>query len=308
MFNYKNQTCPVCGETFKENDDIVVCPDCGTPYHRRCWAKNGGCVNADKHGTGFEWKPLFIAGVNDERNVADITCPNCGRKMPRGTLFCENCGTKLAGEDMPQNENTTANPNNGRFGSPFDNENYKAQVERRLAGEIDGVAVKDIAAYIGFNAGYYIYKFKKMDSNPKYKPFNGTAFLFRPLWFVFRKMGKWAIITALINGLLGMPNLIVSAVQIGALPASSPLYFKDIETVALLFSVLEIMINIYIGFKANVLYRKNVIKDLNKLKATSRDENEYHEKIIKQSGPSKVGIAIICRYAIIYTFYVFLLF
>lgn len=86
MFNYKNQTCPVCGETFKENDDIVVCPDCGTPYHRRCWAKNGGCVNADKHGTGFEWKPLFIAGVNDERNVADITCPNCGREDAPGHL------------------------------------------------------------------------------------------------------------------------------------------------------------------------------------------------------------------------------
>ena len=38
-------------------DDIVVCPDCGAPYHRACYEKQGGCVYADKHGTGFEWTP-----------------------------------------------------------------------------------------------------------------------------------------------------------------------------------------------------------------------------------------------------------
>lgn len=27
--NYKGVSCPVCGQEFKEGDDIVVCPECG---------------------------------------------------------------------------------------------------------------------------------------------------------------------------------------------------------------------------------------------------------------------------------------
>ena len=30
MADYKGNTCPVCKQKFKEADDIVVCPDCGT--------------------------------------------------------------------------------------------------------------------------------------------------------------------------------------------------------------------------------------------------------------------------------------
>ena len=31
MALYIGNTCPVCGEKFKDDDDVVVCPDCGTP-------------------------------------------------------------------------------------------------------------------------------------------------------------------------------------------------------------------------------------------------------------------------------------
>ena len=31
FYKYK---CPVCNKQFKEGDDIVVCPECGTPPQR----------------------------------------------------------------------------------------------------------------------------------------------------------------------------------------------------------------------------------------------------------------------------------
>ena len=37
---YTGETCPVCNKVFQEDDDIVVCPDCGTPHHRKCYLKN----------------------------------------------------------------------------------------------------------------------------------------------------------------------------------------------------------------------------------------------------------------------------
>ena len=40
--------CPICGQEIAkeavERGDAVICPDCGTSYHKACWEKAGGCV------------------------------------------------------------------------------------------------------------------------------------------------------------------------------------------------------------------------------------------------------------------------
>ena len=78
MADYKGNTCPVCKQKFKEADDIVVCPDCGTPYHRECWKKVGVCVHQADHAAGFEWTPDNV--ISDRPD--DIVCPNCGTHNP----------------------------------------------------------------------------------------------------------------------------------------------------------------------------------------------------------------------------------
>jgi len=54
---HTGEKCFVCGQVFTDNDDVVVCPDCGTPYHRACWQKNGACVNLPLHESGKSWQP-----------------------------------------------------------------------------------------------------------------------------------------------------------------------------------------------------------------------------------------------------------
>ena len=56
MPSYKNEKCPVCNQEFKDGDDIVTCPVCGTPHHRECYKKIGHCFNEDKHAEGYEFK------------------------------------------------------------------------------------------------------------------------------------------------------------------------------------------------------------------------------------------------------------
>ena len=63
MADYKGNTCPVCKQKFKEADDIVVCPDCGTPYHRECWKKVGVCVHQADHAAGFEWTSMMSVSM-----------------------------------------------------------------------------------------------------------------------------------------------------------------------------------------------------------------------------------------------------
>ena len=53
---HTGEKCIVCGQVFTDADDVVVCPECGTPYHRACWQKNGACINLPLHESGKSWE------------------------------------------------------------------------------------------------------------------------------------------------------------------------------------------------------------------------------------------------------------
>ena len=93
MARYTGNHCPVCEQAFTDDDDIVVCPDCGTPYHRACWQKVGVCMHQSEHAAGFEWKPEF--GPEAEAAAHAAICPNCGTYNEPGAARCSHCGVPL---------------------------------------------------------------------------------------------------------------------------------------------------------------------------------------------------------------------
>ena len=305
MFKYENQICDVCGELFDKESDVVVCPDCGTPHHRNCWHQLGHCVNEHLHSEGFEWS----APVK-EIPEGSVECPDCHSIMPQGSMYCENCGRALG----------TAQPNTQvynipggtmevhQFPSPYNmsEEEYKARVDKELAGDIDGVPYRDMAVFIGQNAQYYIYKFKRMRQDPKYRPFNMTACLFPPVWMLFRKMYKPAILAAVINFVLNLPTFLILAADMGTLSAASPLLFPGIETVANITSLLVFAIGIAWGFLAVPMYRKDTVRRLKKLKENAKGNMDtYYRSILEQSGPSKVGKVVVVLFSLYYIFALF---
>ena len=70
MFSFIGYKCPVCGKPFAEGDDIVVCPDCGAPYHRECYHKLGRCQFESLHSPSFVWEP---SPQEEEAAKAEIT-------------------------------------------------------------------------------------------------------------------------------------------------------------------------------------------------------------------------------------------
>ncbi|MCL2087137.1 MAG: hypothetical protein FWH05_06040 [Oscillospiraceae bacterium] len=56
MAQFIGMASPCCNKEFAENDDIVVCPECGSPHHRACWFEKGHCANLARHGGGYVWK------------------------------------------------------------------------------------------------------------------------------------------------------------------------------------------------------------------------------------------------------------
>ena len=307
MFRFDGQVCDICGKPFDKDSDVVVCPECGTPHHRECWHELGHCVNEYRHGEGYEWAPVV-----KEVPQGSIECPDCHSIMPQGTLFCENCGRALKTEDP----NTQVyNIPGGRMevhqfpnAYTMDPNEFKARVDRELAGEIDGVPLRDMAVFIGQNAQYYIYKFKRMRKDPKYKPFNWTACMFPPIWFLFRKLWKQAIVAAIINFVLNLPTFFIVAAQSGVLSTSSPLLFPGIEAAATITSLLVIVVGIVWGFLAEPMYKNDTVKRLKKLKADAGENTDrYYRSILEQAGPSKVGKAVMVLFVIYYIFTIFTL-
>ena len=96
--DYKGIKCPVCDKPFTENDDIVVCPVCGAPYHRGCYKEKGACIFTDLHESGKTWAPPVPPDApNTASELKDKECPNCGTLNAHSALFCNICGTSLTG-------------------------------------------------------------------------------------------------------------------------------------------------------------------------------------------------------------------
>ena len=100
---YTGNLCDGCNEPLLSEEDVVVCPECGTPQHRQCYDKNNQCVNAHLHGEGFTWQGSVSEKtsvesstlVNEEKNGSDIICPNCKGSNPQGAEVCRHCGMKF---------------------------------------------------------------------------------------------------------------------------------------------------------------------------------------------------------------------
>ena len=116
---YEDKKCEYCGEQFAKNDDVVVCPECGAPYHRRCWQEHGECAHAAEHksGYGYQKQPSqeaeqipeetedFIAKIKSQmaaQNPSEAAresapkdhCERCGAKLISGDEYCVYCGHK----------------------------------------------------------------------------------------------------------------------------------------------------------------------------------------------------------------------
>ncbi len=94
MEENSNKTfCPICKKQITENENVKICPSCGTTYHQTCWENNDGCVFPDcsEHNSKTPESNYYPSLTNQQLKF----CPNCGTKIENGQLFCPKCGQKL---------------------------------------------------------------------------------------------------------------------------------------------------------------------------------------------------------------------
>lgn len=225
MARYTGNHCPVCEQAFTDDDDIVVCPDCGTPYHRACWHKVGACLHQSEHAAGFEWKPEF--GPEAEAAAHAAICPNCGTHNEPGSARCSHCGVPLPDpEDMAHREDAQAEsgpiyardpnhynpgaaqapgPHIEAYGTGADGGIYRREVGPE--DPIDGIKAKHWAAFLGRSPMYYLMQFFRMSETKRRLTFSFSAFFFGPAYFLYRKMWKEGIALAVLTILLSLPTM-----------------------------------------------------------------------------------------------------
>ena len=226
MTRYTGNHCPVCEQAFTDEDDIVVCPDCGTPYHRACWQKVGACMHKSEHAAGFEWQPEF--GPEAETAAHEATCPNCGTHNQPGAAQCSHCGCPLPKDDGPRPDpkdedaqvpisarapSTVHKPDNSRTtpGPRIDTytDDDNGGICRREIGPedtIDGIKAKDWAAYVGRSPMYYLMQFFRMSETKQKVTLSLSAFLFGPAYLFYRKMWKQGLLATLVMVVLSIPG------------------------------------------------------------------------------------------------------
>ena len=270
--NFTGVECAACGKVFDEEDDIVVCPECGTPHHRSCYLAENKCANAHLHAEGFIWErtvPEPEPTVNTEEKHAHL-CAYCGQENQPGEIFCARCGNRLEEDDE-----------NGEMFREWNGADVQDIFSDPYLGfdpkeDMGGASLEEVTDFIGSNRIYYLPLFKRMKESGTKISFNLMCFFLAPFHFASRRMWLWAVLSALVLVLLGLPaalSFIVSdSVNAGyqVFPAKlTDFIYNNRDTLNLLVnvcSIIELIIRTALCLFGNWLYFRHALRSIRQLK------------------------------------------
>lgn len=299
MPNFTGCPCKVCQNLFREGDDIVVCPECGTPYHRSCYEANGKCINTTLHESGKSWQEMHRS------KLLDRSCPNCHHINAPDAAYCSICRTPINGREqeesapdvnimMPGGASMRFNINDPCCGLPKDE-------------QFDGERLDDVASYVRSNTLYYIPLFKRFKETGRKLSFNLPCFLFPHLYFANRKMWPMAILSVLMLVLCKIPSLLTS-IQMAFTDKKMIKMYKEygmdvtelyggllefieenlslIQTLDIIFYAVQLTFCVLMCVFANYLYYRHVIQ---KVKTTARTSApQVRQMLLQRDGGTSI--------------------
>lgn len=216
MADYRNCTCIACRNVFEPDDDIVVCPDCGTPYHRDCWNEHSRCINDELHAKGEAWKnPNAEEKKTDEKTArVQVICGNCGERNDAGNIMCTHCGRTLdnGAGDYGREQGVWQGGIPGIMNEAAEGDPNE---------DMDGVRLQEVTDFVGKNTSYYIPRFRFFRDQKRRITPNFVCSLFPELWFAYRKMWLWTLLILAVSFILSVPGTLISmAYQVDTILAS----------------------------------------------------------------------------------------
>lgn len=295
MSRYENIDCPVCQKKLDDAQPVVVCPECGAPYHLDCYKNTGHCIFPELHEAKLSWKPPFTPPEENTTNTdqaSPIKCNSCGTINPSTGLFCRTCGA-----DLVSNQ---AMPNMGDNPMQF---NPMGPMYMPVADETDfnGITAKEVKAFVGKNSAYYLHHFKQLtDTSGKAKIINWGGFLFMGWYYIFRKMYGIGIVAVIANLILSIPNTVLMLSRID--PSLSHINNNTLTVLYMVSTLVGLMLRFFCGFFANSIYLSHTKKKVSKIKKAFNviDGTVVHEVLEKKGGVAlNLIVGILIGYSIL---------
>lgn len=307
MANYVGVKCPVCNKKFTQTDDIVVCPVCGAPHHRECYAEKGECVFVEDHIKGKEWqnpqaeqpKPEEVQGAPGEEDAA--LCDRCGSANPPHTIFCQVCGSRLGKETGPESGGTE---------SPFPGMPHAYDPFGGVGKQdtIADVPASDLMFYVGPNSAYYLPRFYAMDKSRSGLMPNFSALLFTHFYCFYRKMYTVGLVLLGLY-LLGMVpfyllvrelpfdtlmNWLLGSGELQNVSQAAVLYIR-LHNIG---RVVNYVVRLLFCFTANRLYFRKAVGDVayllhHKAEKPHDYSCDYHDNLMTAGGVNKGSVLLL---------------
>lgn len=277
MSKFLNKLCPVCEKQFEECDDIVVCPECGAPHHRSCYAKNNACGLVAHHIDGFVWKgylPWEEPELQKNENEPDGLKTDIFEKSHEDVSVPGFDSLELDMDKLMRE--------------------YTEMVEDdRIT--VDGVSRKELYTFVAksvihYSSAFEAYRAAPEKKNAKIAVFNFAAGLFKPLHQFYRRMNGMAILLTLLDVVLALPMLLIYA---GVIEITE----QNEMTLTLLSSagnIVSFAVTVLLCIFWNKLYYRHAVKKIKKIRARFHGERnaEYYAALAASGKPSWLSVVI----------------
>ncbi|MBR6107165.1 MAG: DUF2628 domain-containing protein [Oscillospiraceae bacterium] len=273
MLEYQGQPCMICGDAFSEADDIVTCPECGTPYHRACYKKVGCCVNTELHETGGSW-------VTERRRA----------------ISAELRAEKRAEQEEQAAERERGDAPKMLNGSLYDGVRlnpYDPCVGLDPEETLDGATMREVAEFVGTNRFYYLPRFRLMKQTGRKFSFNLVCLFFPHFYFANRKMWVLTIGSMLLEMLLGIPRVLVYMYeQLGISVSWANVNSAGFARLDSVCSVVGLIVSAFWGLFANYLYYRHTVRRIRSIKRGAGSEAAMHDRIQTEGGTNGWNIVL----------------
>ena len=298
MPKYYGCPCEGCGKPLTLRDDIVVCPDCGAPYHRDCYEKLGRCIHSAAHAAGYEWKFPY-----QESELC--TCPACGERTLRSEEHCRCCGAVLPPEGAEEPADRSEDSGEGSFdyssfyrqfqetGTPSADpmkQAYEAAFGKEEA--MDGIPCADWASYIGPASPAYMNTYCRMQLTHSKVSMSFSALLFGPFYFFYRKAWKPAFGFLAAEMLLAAPTFI-EMLQLSGSSFAPALSASALTVLARVCSLLSFLLMLVRGMYGKWLYRRSAASRIRRIQSEFPDARQ-RQAVLRAQGGVSFGAVFLC--------------
>ncbi len=258
--DFIGEKCVSCGKTFNENDDVVVCPECGSPHHRDCYMKENHCANYELHTINKKWK----------------------KSEPEEKMEFQKPDFQESQSDF----------------NYYNKQTYqeKTNINLNLNEDMGGATLQEITMFVRINTLYYIPIFKRMKELGSKISFNFSCLIFPSYYFANRKMWFWAVISAVISVIFNIPASIMIMAEQGIFTDGiMNVIYQNQSLITQLESLCTFgswISRILMCIFANWIYFKFAVKKLNTIKKSADSElNQY--MIMAFGGVKPINILLI---------------